>query len=122
MLYFDEYGNRENPTILLLHGAAALDTFCMPYCFSTQKRKPIIWPTILSRLLCRSIAPSFQIRWILRVARMSGRNGTDVGDLRELVAVICGDRTHVRRQAALKLLPFIFTGGTATPKCSLLML
>lgn len=23
MLYYDEYGNKENPTILLLHGAAA---------------------------------------------------------------------------------------------------
>lgn len=36
MLYFDEYGNKDNPTILLLHGAGALDTFCNQYCFSEQ--------------------------------------------------------------------------------------
>ena len=36
MLYFDEYGNRDNPTILLLHGAGALDTFCNQYCFSAR--------------------------------------------------------------------------------------
>lgn len=36
MLYYDEYGNRENPTILLLHGAGALDTFSRQYCFSDQ--------------------------------------------------------------------------------------
>ncbi len=36
MLYFDEYGNKENPTILLLHGAGALDTFCKQYCFSEK--------------------------------------------------------------------------------------
>jgi pimeloyl-ACP methyl ester carboxylesterase len=36
MLYFDEYGKKENPTILLLHGAAALDTFCNQYCFSEK--------------------------------------------------------------------------------------
>ena len=36
MIYFDEYGERKNPTILLLHGAAALDTFCNQYCFSMQ--------------------------------------------------------------------------------------
>ncbi len=28
MLHFDEYGNKDDPTILLLHGAGALDTFC----------------------------------------------------------------------------------------------
>lgn len=31
MLYYDEYGKRDNPTILLLHGAGALDTFCNQY-------------------------------------------------------------------------------------------
>ena len=36
MLHYDEYGNRNNPTILLLHGAGALDTFCNQYCFSEQ--------------------------------------------------------------------------------------
>ncbi len=36
MIYFDEYGEKKNPTILLLHGAAALDTFCNQYCFSMQ--------------------------------------------------------------------------------------
>ena len=36
MLYFDEYGNKDNPTILLLHGAGALDTFCNQYCFSER--------------------------------------------------------------------------------------
>lgn len=36
MLYFDEYGNKDNPTILLLHGAGALDTFCNQYCFSAR--------------------------------------------------------------------------------------
>ena len=36
MLHYDEYGNRENPTIVLLHGAGALDTFCRQYCFSDK--------------------------------------------------------------------------------------
>lgn len=36
MLHYDEYGKRENPTILLLHGAGALDTFCRQYCFSDK--------------------------------------------------------------------------------------
>lgn len=36
MLYYDEYGNKEKPTILLLHGAGALDTFCGQYCFSDK--------------------------------------------------------------------------------------
>ena len=36
MLYYDEYGNKNKPTILLLHGAGALDTFCNQYCFSGQ--------------------------------------------------------------------------------------
>ena len=31
MLYFDEYGNRGDPTLVLLHGAGALDTFCQQY-------------------------------------------------------------------------------------------
>lgn len=42
MIYYDEYGNRENPTILLLHGAGkALDTFCRQYCFSV-KYHPVV--------------------------------------------------------------------------------
>ena len=36
MIYYDEYGNRENPTILMLHGAGALDTFSRRYCFSEK--------------------------------------------------------------------------------------
>ena len=36
MLHYDEYGSRENPTVLLLHGAGALDTFCSQYCFSDK--------------------------------------------------------------------------------------
>lgn len=36
MLYYDEYGSKENPTILLLHGAGALDIFCGQYCFSDK--------------------------------------------------------------------------------------
>jgi pimeloyl-ACP methyl ester carboxylesterase len=36
MLPYDEYGKREKPTILLLHGAAALDTFYGQYCFSER--------------------------------------------------------------------------------------
>mgnify|MGYP001810310986 CR=1 FL=1 len=31
---FDEYGSPENPTLLLLHGAAATDTFCHQYVFA----------------------------------------------------------------------------------------
>ena len=34
MIPYNEYGNKDNPTILLLHGAAAFDTFCGQYCFS----------------------------------------------------------------------------------------
>ena len=36
MLHYDEYGSKENPTIMLLHGAGALDTFCRQYCFSDK--------------------------------------------------------------------------------------
>ena len=36
MIQFDEYGNKEKPTILMLHGAGALDTFSQQYCFSEQ--------------------------------------------------------------------------------------
>lgn len=36
MLFCDEYGNRKNPTILLLHGAGALDTFCHQYFLSKK--------------------------------------------------------------------------------------
>ena len=36
MLYYDEYGSKEHPTILLLHGAGSLDTFCRQYCLSDQ--------------------------------------------------------------------------------------
>lgn len=31
MIHFDEYGDRHNPTILLLHGATAVDTFTQQY-------------------------------------------------------------------------------------------
>lgn len=36
MIFFDEYGNKKNPTLLMLHGAGALDTFCRQYCFSEK--------------------------------------------------------------------------------------
>lgn len=36
MIYYDEYGNRNHPTILMLHGAGALDTFSRQYCFSDK--------------------------------------------------------------------------------------
>lgn len=35
-LYYDEYGDKNNPTILLLHGAGALDTFSGQYGFFDQ--------------------------------------------------------------------------------------
>lgn len=35
-MYYDEYGNRENHTIVFLHGAAAVDTFCNQYCFQDK--------------------------------------------------------------------------------------
>lgn len=35
-MYYDEYGNRENHTIVFLHGAAATDTFCNQYCFQNK--------------------------------------------------------------------------------------
>ena len=35
-MYYDEYGNKENHTIVLLHGAAATDTFCQQYCFQNK--------------------------------------------------------------------------------------
>lgn len=31
MIHFDEYGDRNNPTILLLHGATAVDTYTQQY-------------------------------------------------------------------------------------------
>lgn len=36
MLYYKEYGDRKNPTILMLHGAGALDTFSKQYCFADK--------------------------------------------------------------------------------------
>jgi pimeloyl-ACP methyl ester carboxylesterase len=36
MIPYQEYGNRDKPTILLLHGANALDTFCNQYVFSER--------------------------------------------------------------------------------------
>ena len=36
MIYYDVYGNRDNPTILMLLGAGALDTFSQQYCFSDK--------------------------------------------------------------------------------------
>lgn len=33
-MYFDEYGNRDNPTVVLLHGAGMTDSFANQYCFS----------------------------------------------------------------------------------------
>jgi len=36
MMYFDEYGDRKNPTIILVHGAAATDTFAGQYRFQDQ--------------------------------------------------------------------------------------
>lgn len=35
-MYFDEYGNRENHTIVFLHGAAATDTFSNQYGFQDK--------------------------------------------------------------------------------------
>ncbi|MEQ8156507.1 MAG: alpha/beta hydrolase [Clostridiaceae bacterium] len=35
-MYYSEYGNRENHTIVFLHGAAATDTFCNQYCFQNK--------------------------------------------------------------------------------------
>ncbi len=36
MLHYDEYGDRRHSTILLLHGAGALDTFCQQYRFADR--------------------------------------------------------------------------------------
>lgn len=36
MIHYDEYGDRSNPTVLLLHGAGAVDTFCQQYSFQEQ--------------------------------------------------------------------------------------
>ena len=36
MIFFDEYGSRSKPTILLLHGAAATDMFCHQYGFQSD--------------------------------------------------------------------------------------
>ncbi|MGN1417712.1 MAG: alpha/beta fold hydrolase [Acutalibacteraceae bacterium] len=36
MLYFDAYSDREKSTILMLHGAGALDTFCQQYYLSDK--------------------------------------------------------------------------------------
>ena len=36
MIDYNEYGDKMNPSILLLHGAGALDTFAGQYCFSTK--------------------------------------------------------------------------------------
>lgn len=36
MIYYDEYGSKDNPAILMLHGAGALDTFCQQYRFSDR--------------------------------------------------------------------------------------
>lgn len=36
MIHYDEYGDKDKPVILLLHGAAAVDTFAQQYCFADQ--------------------------------------------------------------------------------------
>ena len=36
MIDYNEYGDKMNPSILLLHGAGALDTFAGQYCFSNK--------------------------------------------------------------------------------------
>lgn len=36
MIPYDEYGEKSSPTVLLLHGAAALDTFCQQYEFAGE--------------------------------------------------------------------------------------
>lgn len=36
MIYFSEYGNKENPTILILHGAGATDSFTCQYCLKEK--------------------------------------------------------------------------------------
>lgn len=35
-MYFNEYGKRENPTLVLLHGAGATDEFCRQYTFEDE--------------------------------------------------------------------------------------
>ena len=35
-MYFYEYGNRDNPTIVFLHGAGATDTFSSQYCLKSK--------------------------------------------------------------------------------------
>jgi len=44
MIYFDEYGNRDNPTLLMLHGAGAVHTFTQQYGF--QDKYHLIVPHI----------------------------------------------------------------------------
>ena len=36
MIHYDEYGNRENPTLLMLHGAGAVHTFAHQYSFQDK--------------------------------------------------------------------------------------
>jgi len=36
VIHFDEYGDHRNPSILLLHGAGVVDTFCQQYGFCQQ--------------------------------------------------------------------------------------
>ena len=44
MIYFDEYGNQDNPTLLMLHGAGAVHTFTQQYGF--QEKYHLIVPHI----------------------------------------------------------------------------
>ncbi len=44
MIYFDEYGNNENHTLLMLHGAGAVHTFAQQYSF--QDKYHLIVPHI----------------------------------------------------------------------------
>lgn len=131
MLCYDEYGSKGNPTILLLHGAGALDTFCRQYCFSDKYH--LVVPHLAGAGLC---AKMMHWRWLVllqgkywhytkeqannmseyskqitpQVYRSFFANTLDLSKLSEYQAVtipmlaICGSKEVKDMKASLKLL------------------
>lgn len=73
MIYYDEYGDKLNPGILLLHGAAATDTFCNQYCF--QDRFHLIVPHLFGsgNETGKIYMPEAQIKAIRELIESMGR-------------------------------------------------
>ena len=73
MMHFDQYGNPANPTLLLLHGAAATDTFCHQYVF--QDRFHLVVPHLpgSGKEVDKTYDPESTLTVLLEVVRHIGK-------------------------------------------------